>query len=126
MRFSWKLSLLITGLGLSFAATTIANAAAPYGTWLRPSNGAHVQVFKCKGGIGMKVTKSSDQSKVGKVIMCGAKADGENTWKGSLLNLDDGKTYKGVVTLKGPKTLTLKGCVLGGLICKGDEWQKVK
>ncbi len=126
MSNSIKLSLTIAALGLSLALSSVAQAASPYGIWLRPSNGANVLVYKCKGGLGMKVTKSSTPSKVGKVIMCGAKADGENKWKGSLLNLDDGKTYSGVITLNGPKSLTLEGCVLGGLICKGDTWNKIK
>ncbi len=49
---------------------------------------------------------------------------GDGQWKGSLLNLDDGQTYSGVVTLEGPKALNLKGCVMGGIICKGETWVK--
>ena len=111
-------------VGIALGAGT-ALAASPNGTWLRSSTGAHVQVFSCGGGLGMKVTKSPDKAKVGKQIMCGAKKTADNRWEGNLLNLDDGQTYAGIVQLKGA-TLDLSGCVLGGLICKTDAWTRVK
>lgn len=112
--------ILAAVVGLSASAF----AGSPNGTWLR-SNGAHVLVFDCGGGIGMKVTKSPEAHKVGKTIMCGAKKTGENKWKGTLLNLDDGKKYSGFVALSGG-SLTLSGCVLGGIICSNDTWSKIK
>ena len=48
--------------------------------------------------------------------MCGAKPSGPNKWKGTVLNLDDGQKYSGSVTVSG-NSLTLSGCVLGGLVC---------
>ena len=55
--------------------------------------------------------------------MCGAKDVGGGRYEGSIKNLDDGQTYTGVVEIKG-KTMNLSGCVLGGLICKTDAWQR--
>jgi len=116
------------GIAASAAAliglATPALAASPNGTWLR-SNGAHVEVFDCGGGLGMRVTKSPEPQKVGKQIMCGAKKTAENKWKGTVLNLDDGKKYSGYVELNGG-SLTLSGCVLGGIICSNDTWSKIK
>ena len=115
---------VMAGLGCSMALTTAALADSPNGTWLR-SNGARISVFDCGGGLGMKVVKSPEPAKVGKTIMCGAKKSGETTWKGNLLNLDDGQTYSGYVKLDGG-SLTLSGCVLGGIICSNDTWSRVK
>ena len=53
----------------------------------------------------------------------GASRTGDNTWTGDLLNTEDGQTYSGVVTLAGGG-LSLKGCVLGGIICKGEVWSR--
>lgn len=108
---------------LSGLVATSAMAGSPNGTWLR-SNGARIAVFDCGGGIGMKVISSPEPGKAGKTIMCGAKKTAENKWKGSLLNLDDNKRYSGYVTLNG-SSLSLSGCVLGGLICKNDTWSRV-
>lgn len=98
--------------------------AGPNGNWYRPKTGATIKVFTCKGGLGMRVIKSKSPKKVGKLIMCGAKPNGKNKWKGSIKNLDDGKTYAGYVTLNSPNKLTLQGCALGGLICKSDAWTR--
>lgn len=79
----------LTTMGLALAVSATALAASPNGTWIRP-NGAHVEVFDCDGGLGMKVTKSPDAAKVGKQIMCGAKSTAANRWEGNLLNLEPG------------------------------------
>ena len=101
---------------------TAAHAADPYGTWTRPSNGTKVDFYNCGGKLCAKVISSKNAASVGKVIMTGAAKTGDNTWKGDLLNTEDGQTYNGVVTLEGPKALNLKGCVLGGIVCKGETW----
>jgi uncharacterized protein (DUF2147 family) len=118
--FSYAVALTASALAL----TSAARAGSVNGSWLR-SNGAHIQAFDCGGGLGLKVTKSPEPAKVGKTIMCGAKKTGENKWKGSVLNLDDGQQYNGYVELNG-NSLTLSGCVLGGIICKDDTWSRIK
>ena len=62
----------------------------------------------------------------GLVIMRGARKTGANTWKGQLYNTRDGKTYTGVVTVKSKKQLELEGCVLGGMLCQGVTWSRVR
>jgi uncharacterized protein (DUF2147 family) len=112
---------------VALLAGTSAFAAEPFGTWTRPSSGTQVSFYDCGGKLCGKVVGVKDQTKkdtVGKVIMSGAAKSGDNTWKGDLLNLEDGKTYSGVVTLEGPKALNLKGCALGGLVCKGETWTR--
>jgi uncharacterized protein (DUF2147 family) len=73
------------------------------------------------------VTKAADPTKkdtVGKVILSGAAKTGESSWKGDLLNLEDGKTYTGTLTVLNAKELKLEGCVLG-VLCKGETWRKI-
>jgi uncharacterized protein (DUF2147 family) len=88
------------------------------GTWLRPKTGKHVKSFSCGGGLGLRVVHS------GVVIMCGAKKQGDGSFKGSLKSTEDGQTYTGIVTMSG-NSLHLSGCVLGGLICKDETWSRV-
>lgn len=121
---SLALTLGLATVALASTGIVQARAESPNGTWLR-DNGAHVLAFDCGGGLGLKVVKSSEPAKVGKTIMCGATKSGQNKWNGTVLNLDDGQKYSGSVTLSGG-SLTLSGCVLGGLICKNDTWSRVK
>jgi uncharacterized protein (DUF2147 family) len=117
-----------TLVALAALAASPASAADAFGTWLRPSTGATVSFYDCGGKLCAKIVGQKDAAKkdtIGKVIMSGATKTGANSWKGSLLNVDNGQTYAGVVTLEGPKALKLEGCVLGGVICTGETWTKV-
>ncbi len=103
-----------------------ALAADPTGTWMRPSTGTLVKFYACGDKLCAKIVGVKDKAKqgtVGTVIMSGAAKTSDNTWKGDLLNTEDGQTYNGVVTLAGGG-LKLDGCVLGGIICKGETWTK--
>lgn len=105
-------------------ATSTAALASPYGTWTRPSTGTKVEFYDCGGKLCGKIVSSKNKDTIGKQIVSGASKTGENTWKGNLLNTEDGQTYNGVITLEGPKALNLQGCVLGGIVCKGETWVK--
>jgi len=103
-----------------------ALAAEPYGTWVRPSNGAQVTFYDCGGRLCGKVaSKGASSAKVGTVIVSGAVKSSADEWKGHLLDPDDGKTYSGVITLVGADGLNLKGCALG-VFCEGETWHRVK
>ena len=106
---------------------TAASAADPSGTWTRPSTGAKISFYDCGGKLCAKVVGVKDQTKkdmIGKVIMTGATKSGDNAWKGDLLNLEDGNTYSGTVTLISAGSLNLKGCALAGLVCKDENLTK--
>ena len=49
-----------------------------------------------------------------------------NQWKGKVYNAEDGKTYTGFIQLTSANKLKLEGCVMGGLICKGETWTRSK
>lgn len=112
------------GLLFLLMLTGMSHAASPYGTWVR-DNGVHIKVFRCENGLGMKIVKATKKINIGKRIMCGAEPISATQWDGEILNVSDNRTYSGTVTIKGNK-LRLKGCVFGGLICKEDEWQRLK
>jgi uncharacterized protein (DUF2147 family) len=109
---------------LCVGATVAFAQASPFGTWTRPSTGAKVNFYDCSGKLCAKVVSSKNKADEGKVIMTGAAKTSDTTWKGDLLNLEDGKTYSGVVTMESANGLNLKGCALGGLVCKGETWTK--
>ena len=46
-----------------------------------------------------------------------------NRYKGSLTDLDENKKYKGKASVNG-NTMSLAGCVLGGIICKSETWTR--
>ena len=50
--------------------------------------------------------------------------DGGGTYSGSITDPAKDKTYSGSGTLSGG-SLKMKGCVLGGLICRSQTWTKL-
>ena len=120
-----KVRLALTAAVVIFAAPTFA--AEPFGRWVRPSTGTQVEFYNCGGKLCGKVVSVKDAARakeVGMVILNGAAKSGDNQWKGSLLDTDNGKTYAGVVTLESPNALNLKGCV--AMICQGETWRRVQ
>ena len=88
------------------------------GMWKRP-NGILVSVHKC--GAEFCVTAASGAHKgesAGKMA-----ASGAGKYAGTVTDLEAAKTYSGKATLAGD-TLTMSGCVLGGLFCKGENWAR--
>ena len=116
------MATVIVCAGLIGLSAKSALAASPYGNWKRPKNGAIIKVYKCAGGLGMKVVSSPRGQSVGSRMMCGAKKSGSQSWSGTLTNPEDGKKYAGTVTVRGNR-LTLTGCVLS-IFCKSETWRR--
>jgi len=105
----------------------LAAAEDPYGVWMRPSTGTQVDFYDCGGKLCGKIVAVKDQARkgeVGTIILKEAAKSGDNQWKGSLLDTDNGKTYSGVVTLRSRTALHLEGCV--AFLCEGETWSKVR
>ncbi|MDH7784962.1 uncharacterized protein (DUF2147 family) [Ochrobactrum sp. 19YEA23] len=107
---------LILGMTLaaSFAAPALAEEAI-VGSWKRP-NGTIISYASC-GGNKFCGTVMTGEYK-GKSI--GTMSGTDGSYKGEVNKLDEGKTYTGKASVKG-NTLSLSGCVLGGLICKSES-----
>ena len=112
-----------------FCLASTAFAADPYGVWRRPEDGTTFTFFRCGSGLCVKVkgvTDPADKKYIGSMVFSGAQKIGADAWQGQVKNLEDGQTYMGKITLNGANALTLDGCVLGGAICKGESWTRVK
>ena len=111
------------------ALASPALAADPYGTWRRPEDGTTFTFFRCGAGLCVKVkgvTDPADKKYIGNMVFSGANKIGPNIWQGQVKTLEDGQTYMGKITLNGANSVTLDGCVLGGAICKGETWSRVR
>ena len=114
---------MIRSMALALAAgiafTTTAIAAEPIvGTWKRP-NGTLIRYANAGGDkyCGTVMTGEYKGKSIG--CMSGSGAD----YEGKVIALDEGKTYSGKAKING-NTMKLSGCVLGGMICKGENWKR--
>jgi len=129
------------------AAITPAMAGDPAGNWLTKDAEAKVTIAKCGPAlcgtiVGLKQpidpetkrpktdANNPDPAKrsrpvIGVQIIFDMKPSGTpDKWDGQVYNAEDGKTYSGSITLTGASTLDLKGCALGGFICKSQTWTR--
>ena len=102
-----------------FAATGVAFADPIEGNW-RTEAGPTAQISSCGGSfcIQKKSGKHAGKS-IGKLG-----AAGGGTYTGSITDPSNDKTYSGKAALAGNR-LKLSGCVLGGLICRSQNWSKL-
>lgn len=138
----------------SFAAATAAlfliassaqAAPAPDGVYATPGGKAQVRIAACgpavcatlvglrkpndKQGRPKTDKHNPDPGKrsrpvIGLSLLSGMAPDGPG-WSGRFYNPDDGATYAGSLRSGPNDTLRLKGCVLGGLICKTQVLTRV-
>ena len=117
----------------------------PSGTWLTQAGDARVKVSKCGGGlcgviVGLKEPIDPATGKpqvddknptpglkkrpmIGLPLFSGMQPTGPNKWSGQIYNADDGGTYASSISVAGPDTLRVEGCV--GALCGGETWTRV-
>lgn len=110
--------LMLAGLaGLAMTASAFADPIE--GNW-RTDSGATAGIAKCGGGF--CITLKSGEHK-GKRIGTFSNAGGAN-YSGKITDPANDKTYSGKASLSG-NSLKMSGCVLGGLICRSQNWQRL-
>ncbi|MFN3853691.1 MAG: DUF2147 domain-containing protein [Phreatobacter sp.] len=134
-----KIPLAIAALALASAlAAGPALAQEPIGTFVSQSGDTRVRFAPCGNQIcGTIVSvrgqtrdeKNEDASLRGRnlvgVRMITMRPAGANAWQGTLYNFQDGKTYNGRMSMPNANSMSLSGCVLGGLICRSQTWTRV-
>jgi uncharacterized protein (DUF2147 family) len=131
----------------AFHAATPARAQAvggADGVWLTQAGDAKVRISRCGGGICGAVVwlrepidpatgkpeiddKNPDPAQakrpiIGLRLFSGMRPAGPNKWSGKIYNADDGKTYASSISVTGPRTLRVEGCV--GAFCGGEDWTR--
>ena len=126
------------GLLLSLAGPAFAAAGSgPAGEWVVEDRTAVVRISKCGGGYCGFVAKGQagkdyrnpdpskrNRSVIGIEVFFGMRPSGPNSWSGQTYNSEDGQMYNGKITLTGPASLQVEGCVPGGGPCGSQTWSR--
>jgi uncharacterized protein (DUF2147 family) len=137
--------IAITAASLAAPAVRAQGATEPTGVWLTQAGDARVRVSKCGGGIcgvivGLRDPNDPATGKpqvddknpnpalrnrpmIGLPLFSGMHPAGPNKWSGQIYNADDGSTYASSISVTGPDTLRVEGCV--GALCGGENWSRV-
>jgi len=139
---------ILRAAAIALAVFSLSDAALadPIGTWLTEGGKSRVKVVDCGGALcgsiiwlkepndpetGKPKTdkNNADASKrsrpiVGISIMLSMKPNGANKWSGQIYSPQEGKEVSGNFTEQGPNAVRLEGCLLGGLMCRGENWTR--
>ncbi|MEH2525371.1 MULTISPECIES: DUF2147 domain-containing protein [unclassified Bradyrhizobium] len=137
--------IAISAALLAAPSSFAQGSGEPTGVWQTQAGDARVKVSKCGGGIcgvivGLKEPVDAATGKpqvddknpnpalkkrpmIGLPLFSGMQAVAPNKWSGQIYNADDGGTYASSVSVAGPDTLRVEGCV--GALCGGETWTRV-
>ena len=144
--FRLTTAIIVSAIGVALVLAGPARATDPLGTWLTGDKKGKVRIVNCGAAIcGTLIwlaepidpdthqpktdkhnSNASLQSRplLGTPIVLNMSPTGGDKWEGQVYNAEDGGTYTGSFTVTGPNTADLKGCVMGGLICKAQSWTR--
>jgi uncharacterized protein (DUF2147 family) len=143
-RFGFSIAILTAMLAAPIA--TAQTPGNPTGTWLTQAGDAKVKVSRCGGALCGAIVwlrdpidpatkkpvvddKNPDPARAkrpmkGLPLFSDMKPAAPNKWSGHIYNADDGKTYESNISIAGPDTLKVEGCV-GGALCGSENWARV-
>ena len=136
--------MTIAAASLGAPAAHAQAGAEATGVWLTQAGDARVRVSKCGAGIcgvvvGLREPINPATGKpqvddknpnpslrnrpmIGLPLFSGMQPSGPNRWSGQIYNADDGSSYVSHVSLAGPDTLKVEGCM--GALCGGENWTR--
>lgn len=120
-------ALLCIAAATALCAPTAARAAADpiYGVWVREGHpDDKLEFYDCAGKLCAKGTEPMPDGSPAPEILRNAAKVATNNWKGDLFNPENGKMYKGEITLDSPTQLTLTGCLVA-FLCQSETWTRV-
>jgi len=144
---AFRSAVMIALLGALFAvpAARAQGADEATGLWQTQAGDARVRVSKCGGALCATVASLRDKidpktgrpavddknpdpakatrSMIGLSLFIDMRPNGPGRWSGQIYNADDGKIYASNVSVGGPDTLKVEGCV--GAFCGGENWTRV-
>ncbi|RBW59080.1 DUF2147 domain-containing protein [Ruegeria sp. A3M17] len=95
----------------------------------------HVSISECGSAICGTIDTAFDKDgneqleyeNLGKQIIWDMVPDGGSSYSGGKIWAPDrDKTYSSKMTLDSQNKLTVKGCAVGGLVCRGQDWTRVQ
>jgi uncharacterized protein (DUF2147 family) len=140
MRPAFLLPLLAALLATPAMAHPAVNAAGAEGIWLNPKGTLAVHTDACGPGLAPalcgRIVWASPQAQadardaevphlVGTQLLENYRPHGRGVWQGTVFVPDMGRRFFSQIEALSPDRLQIKGCILGGLLCKSQVWTRI-
>lgn len=112
---------------IALGAVVGAQAAELEGNWARGDGKARVRIAGCGADIcatNTWIKPGTEDEKAGDVLVLKVSKVSADSYSGSAFDPQRDRTYKIILDV-GDSTMTTRGCVLGGLLCKDVGWTRI-
>lgn len=108
----------------------------PDGLWLNPRNSVAVRTGPCGDRLCGWVVWADAQARadaldsgvsqlVGTRLLEDYRPDGRHQWSGTVYVPDMGRHFASYIEQTSPRQLKIRGCILGGLLCRSQLWTRI-
>ncbi|MCV9936730.1 DUF2147 domain-containing protein [Boseaceae bacterium BT-24-1] len=138
---------MMRGIGLASVLTAVLVTALPafadpmadaIGRWRDSDGESEIAIGRCGPALCGRIVWLKQErfdifnpdetlrkrSLLGLQVLSGFKPAAKGALEGEGYNPADGKTYRTTLELTSSRSLVMRGCVLGGLICDDDTWSR--
>jgi uncharacterized protein (DUF2147 family) len=132
------LPVLLCGSAANARAPTSPAAAGDpvFGTWANPKRTIAVKTALCGselcGAIVAATPRAQQDARdagvaqlVGSELLRDYRRTGNGRWSGTVFIPDMGRSFSSRIVQLSPNVLRISGCVLGGLLCKSQDWTRL-
>lgn len=119
-----KTGYLLLAAILSTTAANASQEADPRGVWLREDGNARVRIAPCGKAMcatNLWIKDTSKGEEVGDKLIMTLKPQSANTLAGDAYDPKRDMSYAIKVTV-GENSLTTRGCIVAGMLCKNVSW----
>ena len=116
------------------SVTAAVPPASPIeGRWTNPKQSLVVRISRCgsnycgiiEAAHDRPGAKGSSASLVGTQVLGGFRRAANGSFTGKAFDPRHGVASNAVIRVTSPNSLAIKGCVVGGLLCKEQHWRRV-
>ena len=122
--------------GVLVAATPALAASQLQGSWTNPARSVTVRIGPCGGVLCGRVTAASPHARetaadggtdrlVGTELISDIEQTGPDSWSAEIFVPDRNVHSNGEISLEGRNYMSVRGCMIGGLVCKEQRWTRV-
>jgi len=122
-------------MALAMAAGGSAAASPVEGVWHNPKNSVAVKTGACGDRLCGWVVRASDEAQadardggtpklIGTALLREYRPSGRRKWSGQIFVPDMGRSFGSTLTLVDTNTIDVKGCLIGGFLCKTQTWHR--
>lgn len=136
-------------LALCVAAATSAQASGPvrpstaptsrdpiFGTWTNPRRTIVVKTSLCGSELCGEIVAAGTEAQndareagvehlIGTELLQNYRKTGSGRWTGTVFVPDMARSFSSHIVQRSPDVLRISGCILGGLICKSQDWTRI-